>query len=85
MDVKPFGDPEDDEVEVAPAPPLPPAPAAPAPQAVPPAVEPTPTTSTIQAISRRNWTRALIWLAIGLIVLTGLGFAAVTIGDMIPG
>jgi Anti-sigma-K factor rskA, C-terminal len=43
--------------------------------------EPAPTTTAIQAISRRNWTRGLIALAVALIVLVGLGFASARIND----
>jgi anti-sigma-K factor RskA len=46
-----------------------------------PAVEPTPTTSTIQAISRRSWTRSLLALAASLVLLTTLGFGAASLGQ----
>lgn len=47
----------------------------------PPMVEPAPTTTTIQAVSRRNWTRAVVGLAVSLVVLVGLGFAAATVNE----
>ncbi|MEJ1155079.1 anti-sigma factor [Microbacterium marmarense] len=46
-------------------------------------VEPTPTTTTIQAIERRNWTRGLFGLAASLVFLVALGLGAATIGEMI--
>jgi DNA-directed RNA polymerase specialized sigma24 family protein len=48
-----------------------------------PFVEPAPTTTTIQAISRRNWTRGLLTLAGSLLVLVALGFGAVTVNEYI--
>ncbi|WP_164861581.1 anti-sigma factor, partial [Microbacterium sp. CPCC 204701] len=48
-----------------------------------PMVEPAPTTTTIQAVSRRNWTRAVVGLAGALVVLVGLGYAAATINEAI--
>lgn len=47
----------------------------------PPMIEPAPTTTTIQAISRRNWTRSLLALAASLVLLVSLGFGASMIGD----
>lgn len=49
----------------------------------PPVVDPAPTTSTIQAISRRNWTRGLLTLAASMVVLVTLGFAAVSINEYV--
>ncbi|WES64747.1 anti-sigma factor [Microbacter sp. GSS18] len=46
-----------------------------------PAAEPAPTTSVIQAVSRRNWTRGLIAFAVALILLVGLGFGAARLND----
>lgn len=48
-----------------------------------PMVEPAPTTTTIQAVSRRNWTRAVVGLAGALVVLVGLGFGAATINEVL--
>lgn len=45
--------------------------------------DPTPTTSTIQAISRRNWTRSILTLAASLVVLATLGFGAASLGQWI--
>lgn len=61
--------------------PIPQRPAPPRPQA--PMVEPAPTTTTIQAVSRRNWTRAVVGLAGALVVLAGLGFAAATVNEVL--
>lgn len=44
-------------------------------------VEPPPNTATIQAISRRNWTRGLLALAASLVVLVTLGFGAVSLNE----
>lgn len=49
----------------------------------PPATDPAPTTTTIQAVSRRNWTRGLLTLAASLVVLVTLGFGAVTINQYV--
>ncbi|MFE7844166.1 anti-sigma factor domain-containing protein [Microbacterium sp. NPDC057407] len=46
-------------------------------------VEPAPTTTTIQAISRRNWTKGLLTLAASLVILVVLGFGAVTINQYV--
>ncbi|GAA1465360.1 anti-sigma factor [Microbacterium thalassium] len=46
-----------------------------------PAPEPAPTTSVIQAVSRRNWTRGLIGFAIAFLVLVGLGFGAARLNE----
>lgn len=46
-----------------------------------PAPEPAPTTSVIQAVSRRNWTRGLIAFAVAFVVLVGLGFGAARLND----
>lgn len=48
-----------------------------------PMVEPAPTTTTIQAVSRRNWTRGVVGLAAALVVLVGLGFAAATVNEIL--
>lgn len=66
-------------------PPLPELPAAEA-SVLPPddaIVDPAPTTSTIQAISRRNWTRGLLTLAASLVVLVVLGFGAATVNEYV--
>ena len=46
-------------------------------------VDPAPTTTTIQAISRRNWTRGLLTLAASMVLLVALGFGAVTINEYV--
>lgn len=51
-----------------------------APEATP-FVEPAPTTTTIQAVQRRNWTRAIILLAVGLVLLVAVGFVAATLNE----
>jgi anti-sigma-K factor RskA len=43
--------------------------------------EPPPNTATIQAISRRNWTRGMLALAASLVVLVTLGFGAVSLNQ----
>ncbi|MCW3492022.1 anti-sigma factor [Microbacterium sp. SSM24] len=48
-----------------------------------PAVDPAPTTATIQAISRRNWTRGLLTLAASIVVLVVLGFGAASINQFV--
>lgn len=48
-----------------------------------PAREPAPTTTMIQAVQRRNWTRGLLALAACLVLLVGLGFAAATINESV--
>jgi anti-sigma-K factor RskA len=75
---------------VAPLPTVPPVPSLPgdepagdAPTDDAPFVEPAPTTTTIQAISRRNWTRGLLTLAASLVILVVLGFGAVTINQYV--
>lgn len=50
-------------------------PAAPASTADPP------TTTTIQAVSRRNWTRSLLALAACLVLLVTIGFGAASLGQ----
>ena len=45
--------------------------------------EPPPNTDTIQAISRRRWTRGMLGLAASLVLLVGLGFGAVSIGQLL--
>lgn len=45
--------------------------------------EPPTDTATIQAISRRSWTRGLFGLAASLVLLVALGFGAVTIGQQL--
>lgn len=57
--------------------------AAPAPAAPTTGVEPPADTATIQAISRRSWTRGLFGLAASLVLLVALGFGAVTIGEQL--
>ncbi|GAA1966123.1 anti-sigma factor domain-containing protein [Microbacterium deminutum] len=52
-------------------------------RASPAAGEPAPDTATIQAISRRNWTRGMLGLAASLILLVALGFGAVALGQII--
>lgn len=49
----------------------------------PPVVDPAPTTTTIQAISRRNWTRGLLTLAASLVILVVLGFGAASINEFV--
>ncbi|MGZ0713043.1 anti-sigma factor (plasmid) [Coraliomargarita sp. W4R53] len=46
-------------------------------------IEPAPTTTTIQAIERRKWTRGLFALAASLVLLVALGLGAATIGELI--
>jgi DNA-directed RNA polymerase specialized sigma24 family protein len=48
-----------------------------------PFVEPAPTTTTIQAVQRRNWTRAIILLAVALVLLVAVGFVAATINEYV--
>lgn len=57
--------------------------ASPADPAESPVVEPAPTTSVIQAVERRNWTRAMVGLAASLVFLVAIGFGAVTIGNLL--
>jgi anti-sigma-K factor RskA len=45
--------------------------------------EPPTDTATIQAISRRSWTRGLFGLAASLVLLVALGFGAVTISEQL--
>lgn len=54
-----------------------------APQPLPPHADPMPTTSTLQAISRRRWTRSILTLAASLVVLATLGFGAASLGQWI--
>ena len=75
---------------VPPLPPVPPVPSLPADEPEgdastddAPFIEPAPTTTTIQAISRRNWTRGLLTLAASLVILVVLGFGAVTINQYV--
>jgi anti-sigma-K factor RskA len=42
-----------------------------------------PNTETIQAISRSRWTRGMLGLAASLVLLVGLGFGAVSIGQLL--
>lgn len=49
---------------------------------LPPAIDPAPTTNTLQAIERTNWTRGLLLLVAAMIVLVGLGWASVTIHEV---
>lgn len=46
-----------------------------------PYVEPAPTTATIQAVERRNWTRGVLALAASIVLLVVLGFGVATISD----
>ncbi len=46
-----------------------------------PFVEPAPTTSTIQAVQRRNWTRGVLALAASVALLVVLGFGAASINE----
>ena len=48
---------------------------------VTPFVEPAPTTTTIQAVQRRNWTRGVLALAASVVLLVVLGFGAATINE----
>ncbi|GAA2983958.1 anti-sigma-K factor RskA [Microbacterium terrae] len=48
-----------------------------------PFVEPAPTTSTIQAVERRNWTRGLLALAASVVLLVVLGFGAATVNELV--
>ncbi|WP_374311911.1 anti-sigma factor domain-containing protein [Microbacterium sp.] len=48
-----------------------------------PVVDPAPTTTAIQAISRRNWTRGLLTLAASLVILVVLGFGAATVNEYV--
>lgn len=50
---------------------------------VPPRVDPAPTTTTIQAITRRNWTRGILTLAASLVILVVLGFGAASINEYV--
>ncbi len=50
---------------------------------VPPSVDPAPTTTAIQAITRRNWTRGILTLAASLVVLVVLGFGAATLNEYV--
>lgn len=45
--------------------------------------EPPADTATVQAISRRNWTRGMLGLAASLVLLVALGFGAVSIGQLL--
>ncbi|MET0735068.1 MAG: anti-sigma factor [Microbacterium sp.] len=58
---------------------------APADEPVEPAValEPAPSTSTMQAVSRRNWSRGLLALAASLVLLVVVGFGAASLGQWI--
>jgi anti-sigma-K factor RskA len=42
-----------------------------------------PTTTTIQTVARRNWTRGLFALAASLVMLVVLGFGAVSINELV--
>ncbi|MDW4571499.1 anti-sigma factor [Microbacterium sp. M3] len=48
-----------------------------------PFVEPAPTTTTIQAVERRNWTRGLLALAASVALLVVLGFGAATVNEYV--
>ncbi|KQZ83472.1 anti-sigma factor [Microbacterium sp. Root166] len=45
------------------------------------ATDPAPTTATIQAITRRNWTRGLLTLAASMVLLVALGYGTVAINE----
>lgn len=45
------------------------------------ATEPPPTTATIQAVSRRNWTRGIVALAASMVLLVALGLGAAMVND----
>ncbi len=67
---------------------LPPLPEIPADEAsalppAPPATDPAPTTTTIQAVTRRNWTRGILTLAASLVILVVLGFGAATLNEYV--
>lgn len=51
--------------------------------AVPAAPEPAPTTTAIQAVARRNWTRSLLALAASLVILVTLGFGAASVWQVV--
>ena len=57
-------------------------PAPPVAEPVEPPAQPAPNTETIQAISRRRWTRGMLGLAASLILLVGLGFGAASLGQL---
>ncbi|WP_194398652.1 anti-sigma factor [Microbacterium atlanticum] len=46
-----------------------------------PPAEPPPNTATIQAVSRRNWTRGILALAASMVLLVALGLGAAMIND----
>lgn len=48
-----------------------------------PFVEPAPTTTTIQAVERRNWTRGLVALAASVVLLVVIGFGAASINEYV--
>jgi anti-sigma-K factor RskA len=50
---------------------------------VPPSADPAPTTATIQAITRRNWTRGILTLAASVVILVVLGFGAATLNEYV--
>lgn len=60
-----------------------PLPAATPPQPRTPMVEPAPTTGSIQAVTRRNWSRGLLALAASLVILVVLGFGAASINELV--
>ncbi|GAA0502264.1 anti-sigma factor [Microbacterium aurantiacum] len=62
---------------------VPPRPPLPDTDAVPPRVDPTPSTSVVQAVSRRNWTRGLFALAASLVLLVTLGWGAASINEFV--
>lgn len=45
--------------------------------------DPSPTTTTLQTVSRRNWTRGLFGLAASLVLLVGLGVGAVSLNEFL--
>ncbi|MET2010275.1 anti-sigma factor [Microbacterium chocolatum] len=62
---------------VPPRPPLPDADAAPARR------DPTPSTSVVQTVSRRNWTKGLFALAASLVLLVTLGWGAASVNEFV--
>ncbi len=46
-------------------------------------VEPAPTTATIQAVERRNWTRGVVGLVAAVVLLVAVGFAVATLNEYV--
>lgn len=55
----------------------------PARERVSPAIDPAPTTNTLQAIERTNWTRGLLAFVAAMLVLVGLGWGSVAIHEQL--